>query len=649
MPRYLRGSMKRALWVLLLVAGWLIIVAGQSRGQGESVASDSGDERILSFRSEITVLPNASLVVRETIRVRAARRLINHGIYRDFPTRFRSSDGIWFNVPFSLTEVLRDGKPEPWETRERENGIRALIGDADLLLDPGDYTYTIAYHTDRQLGFFKDHDELFWNVTGYEWTFPIDLVEARVLLPRGTSGVILEVRTGVRGSNEREATAAWDGESVAAFRATRPFQPGEGLTVIVKWPKGFVREPVEPQLWWWYFLGNNRSAIVGLAGLLLVLTYYVLAGRQVARDLERGVIVPCGEVPAGLSPAAVRVVRTGHYDERAFAATLVQMAVKGYLVLEERGGDYTLRRGPADRAVLTAEEALAADDLHLDREERVGIERANRVQIGSAVNSLNNFLRATLERFYVFRNRELLLPGVVLSAVVLGATLTLEPGLRSLTRGLISLMLFFWTIGVSLLTVQLVYRWHDVFLRRGQRRDTLLHAASITVFAIPFFIAEIVGLGLIVWLGSYSYGVVLLGVTLLNVHFHYLFKAPASAGRGLLDQIAGFAAWLAAPEDDDLGSSGGELTPAVYEKFLPYAIALDREEQWFRQCAAALPRPGEDGRGYQPSWWQTESAVAGCSPAPFAGAVGDALCAAIAFSTPVSGPKKLSVGGLDAG
>ena len=71
--------------------------------------------------------------------------------------------------------------------------------------------------------------------------------------------------------------------------------------------------------------------------------------------------------------------------------------------------------------------------------------------IGGAVNGLLNFLRAALERFYVLRNREFLLPGVVLSVVVLGATLTLEPGLRSPLRGLTALLLFVWTMGVSLL------------------------------------------------------------------------------------------------------------------------------------------------------------------------------------------------------
>ena len=642
----MKGSMKRVRRFLLSLAAGLLLAAAPGRGEVESVASDLvGDERILSFRSDVTVLPDASLDVRETIRVRAARREINHGIYRDFPTRFRGSDGVWFDVPFSLTEVLRDGKPETWQTRDRENGIRAYIGNADLQLEPGVHTYTLAYKTERQLGFLENRVELVWNVTGYNWTLPIDEVEARVLLPHGVTDVSLDVATGRRGSKDREATASWDDDSGATFRANRLFQPGEGLRVNVKWPKGFVREPPETH-WWRSFLGSNRSVFAGLAGLLLVLTYYVLTERHVARDRKRGCVAPRFEVPSGLSPAAIRVVRAGKCDERAFVATVVQMAVKGYLFIEERSGRYTLRRGEAGREVLAPEEALAADDLDLEWSRKIGIDCANEQRIGSAINDLKNLNRISIERLSIIRNREYLVPGVVLSVVVLISTLSFEPGLRSFMRALIAFLLFFWTIAVSLLTVQLVARWQDVFLRRGQRRDSLFHAASITVLAIPVFFAEIVGLVLMSWLGSYSYGAVLLGIAILNALFHYRFKASSSVGRGLLDQIEDFAAGLAAVESAGSPLLAREATPAVYEKFLPYAIALDCEEQWSRQCAAVLTRTGEDGRGYQASWFRVESADGRWKPAPFASAIGYALCAAIAASTAAPGSAERPAGGF---
>ena len=51
------------------------------------------DERILRFLSDVQVQKDSSLEVIETIDVRAENEQIRHGIYRDFPTRYRGRQG----------------------------------------------------------------------------------------------------------------------------------------------------------------------------------------------------------------------------------------------------------------------------------------------------------------------------------------------------------------------------------------------------------------------------------------------------------------------------------------------------------------------------------------------------------------------------
>ena len=63
---------------------------------------------------------------------------------------------------------------EPWFTENMRNGVRINTGNDDFLPVPADYTYTIRYRTTRQLGFFADHDELYWNAIGTGWIFPIE-------------------------------------------------------------------------------------------------------------------------------------------------------------------------------------------------------------------------------------------------------------------------------------------------------------------------------------------------------------------------------------------------------------------------------------------------------------------------------------------
>jgi hypothetical protein len=122
-------------------------------------------ERILSYDSTVAVQADGSLDVTETIRVRAEGNAIRRGIYRDFPTRYRDRYGNRVVVGFEPVSVLRDGRAEPWFTERKPNGVRLNTGNDDFLQVPADYTYTLRYRTTRQVGFFADHDELYWNAS----------------------------------------------------------------------------------------------------------------------------------------------------------------------------------------------------------------------------------------------------------------------------------------------------------------------------------------------------------------------------------------------------------------------------------------------------------------------------------------------------
>ncbi|MEE4331518.1 MAG: DUF2207 domain-containing protein, partial [Wenzhouxiangella sp.] len=144
---------------------WCVCVLLLALGIGATAAT-AQDERILDYHSDLVILPDASLEVTERITVRSLQQDIRRGIYRDFPTRYRDRFGNRVRIDFEVIEVLRDGNPEPWFTERVDNGIRVNTGNDDFLPGPGQYTFTIRYRTQRQLGFFENHDELYWNVTG---------------------------------------------------------------------------------------------------------------------------------------------------------------------------------------------------------------------------------------------------------------------------------------------------------------------------------------------------------------------------------------------------------------------------------------------------------------------------------------------------
>ena len=76
----------------------------------DATGAARAEERILDFASHVQVRPDASLEVAETIAVTAEGNRIRHGIFRDFPTRYRDRDGRERRVGFRVLAVTRDGR-----------------------------------------------------------------------------------------------------------------------------------------------------------------------------------------------------------------------------------------------------------------------------------------------------------------------------------------------------------------------------------------------------------------------------------------------------------------------------------------------------------------------------------------------------------
>ena len=120
----------------------------------------AAQERILSYDSQIQIRADGGLDVAEQITVHAEGNQIRRGIYRDFPTRYSDRFGNRMVADLQVLGVERNGQPEPWFTERMSNGVRINTGNDNFLPVPADYTYTLRYRTTRQLGFFRDHDEL---------------------------------------------------------------------------------------------------------------------------------------------------------------------------------------------------------------------------------------------------------------------------------------------------------------------------------------------------------------------------------------------------------------------------------------------------------------------------------------------------------
>jgi uncharacterized membrane protein YgcG len=608
------------------------------------------EERTLSFHSDITVHEDASLTVKETIQVVSEGREIKHGIYRDFPTRYSR---LWGNrtVGFTVLEVLRDGRPEKYFQKRISNGVRTYIGDQDTLIPPGEHTYTLAYKTDRQLGFFKDYDELYWNVTGNEWRFPIEKASAEVRLPQGTVQKIIDhtAYTGFMGERGEDFRTEIDFYGGVKFETTKPLAPSEGFTIALSWPKGFVTEP-DAKAKVRYFYQDNKGFFNGVIGLLVVLGYYLFAWVKVGRDPSKGVIVVRYAPPENMSPAETRYFLTKEYDDKALAAAIIDMAVKGFLSIKEEDGKYKLLRKEKGKIPLSSEEILVLSNL-LDSGKEMVLERENGSKIRSAAKVLGQHLKSKYQssKVYFISNKKYFLVGLLLSFIVL----LFSGGKDAVETNSLPIFIFacFWLTPWSFATFGMlipaaIKSWINFKGGFFKKLIYLPFLLIITFFALAFLTAEVVVAYNLFFYTSPLVGLSIALVVLVNVIFFYLLKNISPQARKMFDAIEGFKQFLVATEKDRLNMlNPPERTPELFEKYLPYALALDVEQRWaeqFSDVLANMSAIGEAG-GYSPSWY-SGMGTGLASASAFSSSFGNSFTDALSSSAP-----SLSSGGGSGG
>jgi hypothetical protein len=421
------------------------------------------------------------------------------------------------------------------------------------------------------------------------------------------------------------------------------------LTIVVGWPKGFVREPSSQEKAL-YFLKDNLTLLAAVIGLAVLLAYYVLVWFAVGRDPEKGTVVPLYAPPANLSPAAMRFIAEMGYDDKVFAAAVIDMAVKGHLSISESNGTYALEKKDGATAKLSPDEQKIAAQLFRSGKTIV-LQRQNHASIAAAKNAFKTMLAFAFEKTHFVNNRKAFLTGVVISVVTVAASF-----LFSLHRGevvFLGIWLSIWSIGVVFLAAMVVKLWRLAFtgaLGLGARVRSSGAALFMTLFALPFFGGEIFALYTLAQ-SSPALAVLPIVAAGVNVVFYHLLKAPTSLGRRTLDQIEGFKMFLAATEADRLQRMHpAGRTPELYEKFLPYALALNVEQQWTEQFSDVLSAAAQPGvrRAYHPQWYSgsswDSSRIGG-----FAGSVGSSLSGAISSSSSAPGSRSGGGGGGSSG
>lgn len=395
-----------------------------------------------------------------------------------------------------------------------------------------------------------------------------------------------------------------------------------------------------------WLLQDNAPYGVALLGLLGVFAYYATAWRRAGRDPRPGTIVPLFSPPDTLTPAAMRYVVDMGSDNRTFAAALIDLGVKGKLRLVEgekhffsRAQTTIEKRGEANG--LPAAESAMMREL-FQNGDSILMDQKNHTRFSSAQNALSTEFKKLYEGKLFVRNWSWSARGIgvlIIAVLCTAVAMVLAAPFRSTGAYYAAL----WALAAVAVTVMLrvwpVESATGRLVLRGLGFLAGLFAAGAGIFV----------LGLAAQLGTLWPLLFLAPGLILALSAFWWMAAPTKEGRAVLDHIAGFKQYLSITEEDRLDRMHPpEKTPELFEKYLPYAVALDVENQWADKFSAVLAAASVAGQaqgfawysGHGDPWNHTDS---------FVDRVGSSLSSTVASASTAPGSSSGSGGGGSSG
>lgn len=498
-----------------------------------SGAARARDWRISNFDVTIEVQQDGSAFVSEQITFVFVGSF--QGVRRYIPIDYPGPAGSNYTLFMRVTSVTDydNSHPLKYELSKRGDAREIKI----YIPNAADTTRKIEinYLVENATRFFPDHQEFYWNVTGTEWPVPIDRATALIVFPEKAAGSLRAVAfTGSYGSTARDATAQILGHK-AFFETTNPLPMRSGLTADVYLPLDtLTAPPLWEKIWW--FAASNPVVFLPLIAFVVMFTLWYWVGR----DPDPGMsVAPMYEPPASLMPAEVGTLIDDKTDARDITSTLIDLAVRGYIRIEESP--------------------------------RAGLILHHRDYIFHSLKGINEwqplrqYERVILEKFF---------------------------GLAGTEVRLSEMNQHFYT-ALPMITDDILNG-----LKRKGMYSVDPEAAHLYWFGgILAIVGVVVGLqyaGVVQFFLNSVVGVVALAVSVGIVYLYgRVMTAKSLLGARTYIGILGFQDFMMRVDADRLS----RMPMDTFEKFLPYAMALGIENRWAKAFSGLMQKPPQ---WYQP-------------------------------------------------
>jgi hypothetical protein len=597
----------------------LLLVLSLAAGLLAPDALHARDIVIRDYQSDAVVNRDGTTDVTETLRVYFEGSW--NGIFRDLSLQHTTGQGkrAWLDVDVLGVTSGGGSDLQYWEEHPEGGVLRIKIAVPSAA--DAERTVVIHYRVRNAVRFFfaRDtggvHDELYWNATGNAWDFTIEHARARITVPDGALPTQEHAYTGYAGSTGSDATVTVSGQTVTAD-VTRALAGREGLTLAVAWPAGVIARPTEAEL--------AREHALGFWPLLCLPLALFLMGRhwwRHGRDPEALPITVAYEPPDEMSPAEMGTLIDNTADLRDITSTLVDLAVRGYIGIEEVDEKHLFGLvSSTDWAFHRRNETTEGLQTHERRFMNALFENATSGPVWFAVKEM--YGRAAAARA----------AGGEVPAPDFADVPTAQDTVR-----LSSLKNEFYT---SLPTIrEAIYQRlieRGYYLKRPDQAKALWMAIGIIVAVLSGVGAGALSDRAVSWVNPLALGIAGVGTGLIVAIFGALMAARTEKGARAREASLGFREFLDKVETDRYRRM--ITSPELFERYLPYAMAFGVEGRWAKAF---------EGIYREPPTWYAGSGYYGFSATHFSSSMSS--MGSSAGSTMSSSPSGSGGGGSSGG
>lgn len=425
-----------------------------------------------------------------------------------------------------LVEVTDAGNTRlRYERRESNDSLQLDIPQQPL----ADDTVRVVYNVRNAVQFHGDHDEVPWKVENH-WSLRLGDAELRLSVPPQAVGQFAARAYG----SEAPGPLSINGRYATWTTTATLSLP----SLDVVFPAGILHPPSPLTRAGWFLSANP---IVFFPVVVLVA---MLAWRKWAIRTADITVVARYDPPEGLSPAEAGYLADDRLDPRDVAATLLDLAIRGYIRLEDCKPDEGV--------------PFTGKDFILRLQKPIGEWAGTRAHEDTLL-------------FHTFYGGK----WTKLSSVSLR---------------------FYWVVPI------LVNQVRSALDEKGLYADPRIAQAKrqsvVIAFAVLAWIAQAFGVWSLIQSDLVGLGSILAAVVIV-----FLFTRGVNhrtpAGERAFAELRGFQDFMNSVDADRMQ----RITPDLFERNLPYAVALGVEHHWAQAFSTMASGP--------PLWWEADESATG--------------------------------------